>query len=399
MGSVKLKVKSASASIDDLELDCDLDWTVLKVKSEISTKYPGHPSPQSQKLVYAGKLLSDDETRLVELLRLDDDCPVYTVHIVCKGQQAGRTASPADSSSRASSQQPQLRRRHQAEEQQGGAGGTQQWQEEAVGAPAAGEAAGGMFNNMQTNADELNLQQMAWMQQMYAQYLTHYMQYMQSAGGLPPTLVMPDNMAVGAQGAEPPQAAWQGVAAAQEGAWQAGAVAQAAAAWQGGVAPPAPQNPPRQPPVVMNAGGGGGAEMEDDEEGVGRNRDLLDWFYVMSRVLVLFSIVYFYSSFARFALVTGLGFIVYLYQVGFFGRRRGRQRDIIRQEVENVRAAGGGGGEEEAVAAEAAQDNTAETNVQPAEPPRENQPNPFAVAANFFTTLITSLIPEQPQVV
>ena len=46
MGSVKLKVKSASASIDDLELDCDLDWTVLKVKSEISTKYPGHPSPQ-----------------------------------------------------------------------------------------------------------------------------------------------------------------------------------------------------------------------------------------------------------------------------------------------------------------------------------------------------------------
>ena len=46
MGSVKLKVKSASASIDDLELDCDLDWTALKVKSEISTKYPGHPSPQ-----------------------------------------------------------------------------------------------------------------------------------------------------------------------------------------------------------------------------------------------------------------------------------------------------------------------------------------------------------------
>merc|ERR1712141_320915 len=55
--------------------------------------------------------------------------------------------------------------------------------------------------------------------------------------------------------------------------------------------------------------------------GIGGQRDILDWFYVASRVLVLFSIVYFYSSLARFALVAGLGLAVYLYRIGFFGQR------------------------------------------------------------------------------
>jgi len=246
-----------------------------------------------------------------------------------------------------------------------------------------------------TNANELNLQQMAWMQQMYGQYLTHYMQYVQSAGGVvPQALVMPDNIAgldtvtQAAGGAEPrgvAQRAWPGPEVAAQGAWPG----------QAGVAQ---QNPPRNPAVVMNAGGGGADMDEEDEDGMGRNRDLLDWFYVMSRVLVLFSIVYFYSSFARFALVTGLGFLVYLYQVGFFGRGRrgragGRQGDIIRQEVENVRA---GPREEEVV--DGANVGEEDSNVE-IEPVPEAPPNPLMIAATFLTTLFSSLIPEQPQVV
>merc|ERR1711945_64526 len=96
------------------------------------------------------------------------------------------------------------------------------------------------------------------------------------------------------------------------------------------VAQPAPQVPAMNGPganpgnVVMNAGAGGMGAMEEEDEdgiGVGGQRDLLDWFYVASRVLVLFSIVYFYSSLARFALVAGLGLAVYLYRIGFFGQR------------------------------------------------------------------------------
>ena len=44
----------------------------------------------------------------------------------------------------------------------------------------------------------------------------------------------------------------------------------------------------------------------------GNNRDWLDNFYMLSRVLILFSIVYFYSSPLRFVIVTFLGFLIYL---------------------------------------------------------------------------------------
>ena len=43
---------------------------------------------------------------------------------------------------------------------------------------------------------------------------------------------------------------------------------------------------------------------------------------------MLFSIVYFYSSLARFALVAGLGLAVYLYRIGFFGQRNAGQGNM-----------------------------------------------------------------------
>lgn len=44
----------------------------------------------------------------------------------------------------------------------------------------------------------------------------------------------------------------------------------------------------------------------------GANRDWVDNVYMLSRIIVLFSIVYFYSSPLRFAAVTLLGFLLYL---------------------------------------------------------------------------------------
>lgn len=42
------------------------------------------------------------------------------------------------------------------------------------------------------------------------------------------------------------------------------------------------------------------------------NPDWLDFFYMLSRIIILFSIVYFYSSPLRFLIVTFLGFVIYL---------------------------------------------------------------------------------------
>merc|ERR1719348_2209197 len=89
----------------------------------------------------------------------------------------------------------------------------------------------------------------------------------------------------------------------------------------------APQVPPVQGPgegMVMNAGGGGAVAAEAG--GGDRNRDVLDWVYVMTRVVLLFSVIYFHSSFLRLAFVTGLGFLVFLYQNRQQGRARRHQQ-------------------------------------------------------------------------
>lgn len=56
----------------------------------------------------------------------------------------------------------------------------------------------------------------------------------------------------------------------------------------------------------MNAQGG--PVLNDDD----LNHDWLDWLYAVSRAGVLLSIVYFYSSFSRFAVVVGAVLLVYL---------------------------------------------------------------------------------------
>ena len=56
-------------------------------------------------------------------------------------------------------------------------------------------------------------------------------------------------------------------------------------------------------------------EEDDINAGADRDRDILDWMYLTSRVVLLLSIVYFYSSIARFLLVACLAGLVYLYQV------------------------------------------------------------------------------------
>lgn len=75
-------------------------------------------------------------------------------------------------------------------------------------------------------------------------------------------------------------------------------------------APPQPQQVPQNERVprggaaANNAGGFGGffggPAGQDDEE---NQRDLLDWAYTLSRVVLILSVVYFYSNFTRFLLV------------------------------------------------------------------------------------------------
>ena len=142
--------------------------------------------------------------------------------------------------------------------------------------------------------------------------------------------------------------------------------------------------------MVMNAGGGGAVAAE---AGGDRNRDILDWVYVMTRVMLLFSVIYFHSSFWRLAFVAGLGFLVFLYQNRQQGRARRQQQaapvvappapvEELNEQEEREDGEEGGEGREE-------------------QEEEEEQPKPsrVAVVVTFITSLISSIIPEQNQVI
>ena len=100
------------------------------------------------------------------------------------------------------------------------------------------------------------------------------------------------------------------------------------------IAPP-PDVPQAAAPRI-DAGQAAGADMDADDE---ENRDWLDMFYWMSRAVVLFSIVYFYSSPTRFLAVIAIAITMYLYQAGIIFNRAPNVRPPARRAAVPVPAA------------------------------------------------------------
>ena len=130
----------------------------------------------------------------------------------------------------------------------------------------------------------------------------------------------------------------------------------------------------------------------------------------MSRLVVLASIVYFYSSFTRFLMVAMVVGFLYLYQAGYFGQRdrvdmiRGEVDRIRVREVQEVNTPAAGEVPEEAND-DSGDDATLEHDPQnlqigPNETDELPAPlNPLVLARNFVTMFFTSLIPDNNQVI
>jgi len=349
MDLVTLRIKSPSAALEDLEVKAQVGDTVRELKEQISLAFPTKPPPGEQKLVYLGKILKDSD-RLDEVLRLDYSVSAYTLHLVCALPQqreglryrpAPAVLPPAD----AAVVPPPATYTATTQE-------TNQTMEEMMRSFSTQYTTA--MSSLPPSPSEAEL---AALQELYSQYVGLYMQYLSgSAPGTQYQHLVP----------QPPQQ--QEV---QEGAQ--GEV-------QGVQAPGAG--------LVMNAGGGGAVAAD---AGGDRNRDILDWVYVMTRVMLLFSVIYFHSSFWRLAFVAGLGFLVFLYQNRQQGRARRPQQvapvvapapvqEVDEQEEREE-------GEEESEGGE--------------EQEEEEQPKPsrVAVVVTFITSLISSIIPEQNQVI
>lgn len=355
---IKLKVKSPSSCISDIELEAALDTSVIQIKDIITARYPGNPPSSDQKLLYAGKLLSDDET-LKDFLRFDTECTVYSLHLACSSP-VPKTKANDD-----------LRTGHEpkrnlaSEEVNHNLDQTTlgnlgwQWQQMMMGIYGMN-----VSEDVYGSLGPTELQQIALVQQMYSQYLSEYMHNSlvdnQLSTGNPPLPQQMDMQAPDRDGDEG-QRMNQG--------------------------------------QVMNAGGGGPIDEQQDLGLPGGNHDMLDWLYVMSRVVVLASIVYFYSNLTRFMIVAGVVGLLYLYQTGYFGRH---ERANVNREVHRIRARDANERDppNEAEANENNENSSLESNSDNIEEvePEEVPVNPLYIARDFIALFFASIIPENNQV-
>jgi len=338
--TVRLKIKSPSFGTEDIEMDCPLGLSIARLKLKISEEFPGNPAPSEQKLVYGGKLIQDTAT-LLETLRLDPDCPVHSLHLVCS------LPLPTTLPNTAMPPYPAVNP-------------VDQWQTSFYS-----QLSGGSLTPPLPDMDQ------ALMMEIYRHYLeAQYWQLQQmtqlGAGVEDPGPVLPQAPVVGEARVGQP------------------------------IPVPLPQGEARGP-QVLNAGAGPAFEDDEGENGQG---DILYWLYMTARLMVVFSIVYFYSNVTRFLVIMGIALLFYMYQAGHLGQgRRGIRRQIPRRlrrvgDRHDLQAnpadvlRGNIGGED------VDEDRLDLSNVQEVGPR-----NPFSMAANFVTMFFASLIPEQPEVI
>lgn len=336
---VTLIVKAPNQQIEDQTVKCELSWTILKLKGHLSEVYPSKPARDEQKLIYSGQLLSDSVV-LKDVLRNYDEQNTHTVHLVCTTPRSFKFDSPTV--------KPQPKPQMEAT--------TTSAAETAPSGTAASTSTSGLRHRNIANSTQETMTdfqsiwsslsqpqthivdptqyavQMSLFQQAYVQYINQYMQMVTNQ--LPPRDINADHP---------------------------------------------------EPPAVPEQNGPD-APVDNLEEGeIPADRDWLDWFYIFSRVLVLFCIVYFYSSPLRFAFVLLFGIGLYLYQMGFFRVQVVNNNELRRPENNNV------------VVPPVAPDAAPQIIVNNAVAPQG--PTMLTIMWTFFTTFFASLLPEVPNAI
>lgn len=285
-GEIQLIIKAPNQNFEDFTVLCSYDWTVGELKEHLSDEYPSKPDVLDQRLIYSGRLLHN-HLHLRDILRYDEDeSNVYTLHLVCNANDHSRR------SQRQFSSQTWFRRAP-TQSQGSNPSATNSTSESTLRHRNAPVAPSTNSNNtvfqpptafvpaLTVDAQQC-LAQMAAMQQMYAHYMNQYMQSLNA------TSVTGNNPAF------PQPASFQ----------------------------PHQNNQneiPQQRPVNQRLNAQGGQILEEIEEMA--NRDWLDHLFLCCRFMILFCIIYFYSSPERLMIVIVCAVIAFLYHEGWFVRR------------------------------------------------------------------------------
>jgi len=303
MEEVNIRIKSPSSVSPDLHITCDINKNVLHLKEKIQEKYESRPAPGEQKLVYSGKLLQDNQL-LREFLRFEDECSLFTIHLVCKLAPSSNTPSSLPTSSL----QDGVRNRSQPLDL------TSELSSQPVLEPVTPELV--ELDSIRRTLDSLagtqgNLTQteVNTIQELYNQYIALCTQY-----NTTPTI----------HPSEPEERREL-------------------------------LNPPPHPPAeVPQLPGQPGEEVEPG------NNDVLDYAYAIIRVIILLCVIYAHSNFFRLLFVVGGMGLIFILQ----GRNRVNQ-EVNNNQENNVNPQLNEGQDELSPDEGGAEDNLEETNIEP----------------------------------
>lgn len=363
---VKLIIKTPNQQIKDQIVKCDVGWTIGRLKEYLSEVYPSKPDSSSQKLIYSGQLLSDStclKDALGQCGELQDR--TYTVHLVCVPQNASGNKMTPEKVAEASDT---FTTRNTMEN-------TRLNNSDSVQNPSQDNnnniTQHTQFYPLQQHFASMSSQQIAWMQQAYVNYITQYIQLM-AARGIQLQANIPHVQQLNAGTSDSTQNPYANNVNSNNTEEQS----QPAEAAEANVA----ENNPAE---------------EDDEF----NQDWLDIFYMLSRSIVLFTIIYFYSSPQRLFMVILLGFAMYLYRGGFFRVEIVFENNNDRVDNNNQVVRNGAAGAEQQQNGQAGQSGQAEGRRNANEGNEEERPGALTFTWTFFSSFFASLIPDQPNVI
>jgi len=376
MEEVKLRIKSANrittatGQTADLQLACSVRETVAGLKRRIQAEHVGHPPAAGQKLVYAGKLLMDGQA-IGDVLRFEDECSVFTIHLVCRpvessGEKDSTTAvnsaNTAPICTNINTTTTNVNSSSNNANDNGALATTVSEGTEQLPLSTATtadnssthaelEAIGQMIQTLvlqeamttSTPTTQDYQQHESECEQLYRQYIALYRQHVQNqvpAHPLAP-LVIPQQQQQQQQQEQQPAA-----------------------------------------PAAQEADGGAAVE---DAAANNNNNDLLDYAYAIIRVLILLCVMYVHSSFLRLLVVA-----VVLLAACFLHNRN--QRRQINNNNNNVNDHNQQLPMDNEIPADPVElDRTADVATAGTDEPK---PHPLVVAFTFVRTLLTSVIPQ-----
>ncbi|CAK9833690.1 Homocysteine-responsive endoplasmic reticulum-resident ubiquitin-like domain member 2 protein [Anthophora retusa] len=379
--AIKVIIRAPNQQIKDQVINCDIEWTVGQLKEHLSDVYPSKPEQASQKLIYSGQLLNDTICLKDVLRQCDGQADqAYTIHLVCASQKTSANKTTNKHIVESTSTIPAAR--STIDHMRLNSTNNVQNQSQNINNVTMQHTPAQLYS-IQQYFDPRNSQQMAWMQQAYTHYFTQYVQLMAAQGiQLQTSIPYIQQMNVNTNDSIQNPYTNNTNNTNNNNNNNVGDEQQQPAALE----------------VDVNGGNNGAGE-----DGA-FNRDWLDFLYILSRIIILFSVVYFYSSPIRFLITTFLAFTVYLYQSGFFRvqpllveNNNGRvDRVDNNNQLQNE-----AGGPQPAAQQPNGQVPTvqAEGRTNANEEHEEERPGALAFTWTFFSTFFASLIPDQPNVI